>query len=865
MYQKTIQLFVVIFLCLNLGVSFAKSKDDHKHKHHDKKSHQHKDSKHKKAKKHKKDKNENCKKTEFKSWDNLKNSTNVDFSEDDSSVVIETDCKIKLHKDFNFSTGKDLSIFAKELEIKKDSNLTAGRLLIVVEKEFELKKNSSICADVVIIEAKKEKIKGDICPQAILLGSAFDKPSAQAVLEVSIDSERAPVTATFDWSKSFGLFESAAIDFGDGNSQIVSEQSVVKVYETAGNYTAQLALQTANGEVLSNTVEVTVEQSNPIVDFGVWHIIRRGGTPPEAWLAPNIYPLVAAPEQIKEYRWVFGDGSGLVIPAAESPDGFVVHTFPEMGVYDVEVEAVTVSGASKKASLTIDLNNSSVPVPKYSVSSFKGEAPFTVTFTGEAYDEAGETITYNWFFSDSGEQFFGEQFQEVTHTFNNAGVNYVYLETRDELRGRRITYIPIYVGDVAGSNGVAPVAIVDSTARFGEGPLIIDFSGIRSFDPSGNAGGLSYYWNFGDFRSPATNEAFTANVQHTFNQPGSYFVNLVVTNSEGLQHSEFTLVTVDGPEVNDIDFEVTPTGNLYEYNFSAFGYFEETDYLQVSPRWSFGDGNYFVNQPNVNHQYQSAGMYDVELKLRRPDGDYDSYTRRLTVAENQQTSYAQIEKQSNWFNLGQPVQMRANFTEGVATDKTIYRWSMGDGTIIKGQGNSFNSIVHTYNEAGSKNIKLTITNDNGLTSVSYNNIQHNQFAPELDSLGLRNTQTPAPTTVGFAPFETVRDLDGNFAYYIFEFGDGSPNLQTIDGYQEHTYIVAGTYTVAVTVVDSAGLSNRYEEQLIINENQAPVLSDFNIYYFNQPAPASIGFEAWPYFSDADGFDAQVYEFVWGDG
>ncbi|PIP91354.1 MAG: hypothetical protein COW79_02785, partial [Bdellovibrionales bacterium CG22_combo_CG10-13_8_21_14_all_38_13] len=64
---------------------------------------------------------------------------------------------------------------------------------------------------------------------------------------------------------------------------------------------------------------------------GVRHVIRRGGTPPEVWLAPNLYPLVEAPEQIKEYRWVFGDGSSLVMPFAESPDGFVKkfqHTWP---------------------------------------------------------------------------------------------------------------------------------------------------------------------------------------------------------------------------------------------------------------------------------------------------------------------------------------------------------------------------------------------------------------------------------------------------------------------------------------------------------------------------------------------------------
>ena len=856
----------------------ARDKDDHKH--HNKKDHQSK--KHNKKDKDKEDKkkddkdkddederdddnNDRCDHSEFKSWQKLKSSSIVTYVEDETSITVDTDCKIKLHKDFTFETQKDLILIAQELEIKKDSSLRAKRLLLNIEDKFKLKKDSLICADVFILEADKIDIKGEICPSAALLGSSFNAPSVQAVLEVSLSAENAPVEATFDWSKSFGLFDSATIDFGDGSFQVLTESIVSKTYEASGSFAAKLILETSGGEVESTPVVIVVNESNPIVDFGIWHIIRRGGVPPEVWLAPNLYPLVEEGVEVKEYRWNFGDNSSLVMPFAESPDGFVVHTFPTMGIYDVEVEVVTMDGFSKKASLAIDLNNPSVPVPKYSVSSFKGESPLTVTFTGEAYDEADETITYNWFFYDTGEQFFGEQFQQVTHTFTNPGVNYVYLETRDNLRGRRITYIPIYVGDAPEGLGVSPVAIVESTARFGEGPLTVDFSGVRSFDPAGNNEGLSFNWNFGDFRSGELNQAFTANAQHTFNYPGSYFVNLVVTNADGLQHSEFTLVSVDGTEVNNIDFEIFPTSNPYEFVFSSYGYFDETDYLQVSPRWAFGDGTFIVNEPNVTHQYQSTGAYDVELKLRRPDGDYDSYTRRLVVGDNQTAAFAQIQKQSEWFNLNQSVQMRAEFTEGAASAQTTYRWSMGDGTVIKGQGDAFKTIVHSYNQPGGKNIKLTITDDNGLTNTSYSYIGHNQFAPELDGLSIRNNQAPAPVTVAFAPFETVRDLDGNFAYFIYEFGDGSPSIQTIDGYQEHLYQQAGTYKVAVTVVDSAGLSNRYEEDLIIKENQAPVLSDFNIYYSNEPAPALVGFEAWPYFSDVDGFDVQVYEYVWGDG
>lgn len=866
MYQKTIQLFVVLCLFLNFGTAQAKDKDKDKHKHHGKihqQNHHHKDKhkKHHRPKKHKKDR---CDHSEFKSWSKLKNSSIVDYFEDESSIVIETECKIKFHKDFTFVTDKDLTIFAKELEIKKDSSISAKRLLIAVEKEFKLEKKSDLCAEVFILEAAKKEIKGDICFSAELLGSAFAKPSAKAVLEVSVNGENAPVEAVFDWSKSFGLFESASIDFGDTTSQNLEEKTVTKIYEAAGNYSAQLILQTSNGEIFSNSVEVTVNEVNPIIDFGVYYIIRRAGDPMHVSVAPNYTQLVAAPEQIKEFRYDLGDGTTLTVPFAESPTGLIGHVYAQQGTYQVTIEVETVSGFTKSATRTIDFINESNPVPLYSLSGFNGAAPLTVTFNGEAYDESGEPITYNWFFPDTGEQFFGTQFQNITHTFTQEGIHYVYYEVRDASRGRRITYIPIYVGDYPDFYKLPPVAIAESTARFGEGPLTVEFSANRSFDPNAEHGNLRYHWNFGDYESGELNYATSANAIHTFNKPGSYFVNLEVISDVGLTHSEFLLVSVDGPEVNDIDFEVLPTGNLFEYSFNAQGYFTETDYVQESARWSFGDNSYQVNQPFVTHQYQVAGTYDVELKLRRPDGDYDSYTRRLIVGASESAAYAQIEKQSDWFNLNQPVQMQAVFTEGVATDKTIYRWAMGDGTIIKGQGDAFKSIVHSYNQIGDRSIKLTITNENGLTSNSYSYIQYNYYTPTLSALNIYYTESPAPVTVQFVPYETLEDGDNNFSHYIYEFGDGSPDLVTNNGFQFHRYEAPGIYQVAVTVVDQAGSSSRFARELVIKENQPPVISDFNFYYGGEVAPATVFVEAWPYISDEDGA-VIAFEYIWGDG
>ena len=845
-------LLAIVFLS-NTGSVYAK--DDHK-SHKDKKEHRHHD-------KHDDD-DDRCEKTEFKSWDKLRSSKALTYVEDESRISVTSICKIKFHKDFNFSTTKDLSISAKKIEFKKTTSLSANRLLLVASKELKLKKHSQLCADVVILETAKLKNDGAICSSAQVLGSAVGQASAVAILEVISDSDVVPAQVSFDWSKSFGVFSGATVDLGDGRSLVSSSKSLSATYELAGSFNSSVTLQTPSGTVKSNVVALEFKEPNPIADFGVWHVIHRGGTPPEVWLSPNIYPLVEPGVQIKEYRWRFGEGTELVMPFNESPSGFVSFNYPAMGVYDVEVDVVTVNGFSKTASLTVDLNNPSVPVPKYKVSSFKGGSPLTVTFTGEAYDGPNETITYNWFFADTGEQFFGSQFQEVTHTFNSEGVHYVYLETRDDLRGRRITYIPIYVGDVPEYNGVAPVAITDSSARFGEGPLTVDFSGIRSFDPSGSEIPLSYHWDFGDYRSGELNQAFSANASHTFNHPGSYFVNLTVTNSLGLSHSEFMLVSVDGPEVNDIDFEVMPTGNSNEFAFSAHGYFLETDYSMDSARWSFGDSTYQTYEPYVVHQYASSGTYDVELKIRRLDGAFDSYTRRLVVNGSEQAPNIDIIKQGEWFNLGDTIQLAANFSAGAASDKTIYRWSLGDQTIIKGQGDNFKTIAHSYLEAEDKNIRLTVTAENGLTATVDTFMRHNKFAPEIDDIKVYGLEAPAPVKLGLAPGEHTIDLDGNLSHFVYEFGDGSANITTQDGFLSHSYTQPGTYLVAVTAVDITGLSTRFEKQIVVKENQAPIIAHVPVYgNLSEPAPVRLAFV--PHEGAIDDQYIQRWRYNFGDG
>lgn len=809
-----------------------------------------------------------CRDNDFRSWRDLERSSTASIVEDESSITVTSDCDLRFKPMFSFKTDKVLTIEAKEIQFMSHTKLEAARMILVADK-LETAKHSKLCAEIVVLEAEHAKHKGKVCDSAQTLGSVLGQPSAIANLSVQVASEFAPAQVNFDWSNSFGVYTEAQLDLGNGQSVGTTEKSYSHVYEDAGEYSVQVRLQTPGGEALSALASFTLKTAqadNPIADFNLLHLIRNPGTPPEAWIYPNLYPLVDLEQhQIKEYRYTFSDGTTVTLPFTQAPDGFVIHSFPSMGEYDVTLEVVTMDGHSKTVTTTLNLNNPTNPVPKYSVSSFKGETPLTVTFTGEGQDNEDSEVIHYWVMPDTGEVFYGTEFNQIEHTFNESGIFYVRYEVRDSLRGNRITYIPIYVGVEPDSDALAPVAVIDTSARFGEGPLTVDFSGVRSFDPNNNGTPLSYYWNFADWRSGEQNEAFTANASHTFQHSGSYFVTLVVINSEGLQHSEFIFVYVDGPEVNDIDFAVTPTGNPNEFFFDASGFFYESDYSFSEPLWSFGDGAYFTNEPFATHQYQNAGTYDVELKMRRVDGDYQSYTRRLIISDDMTAPMVAIQAQNEWFNIGEATQLTANFIEGTSSERTIYRWALGDGSIIKGQGDQFKSIIHTYSMEESMQVRLMVTADNGLTSQAEFGLQPNRYAPEINGLtiyGLENAFAPA--RLAFAPWETTVDHDGNFSHFIYEFGDGSPIVTTTEGYLEHDYNTAGQYTVAVTAVDSNGRSTRYETVISINENLAPIIAYVPVYAdLNEPAPVRVAFVPWEGSSDDQYIEHWTYNF--GDG
>jgi PKD repeat protein len=145
-----------------------------------------------------------------------------------------------------------------------------------------------------------------------------------------------------------------------------------------------------------------------------------------------------------------------------------------------------------------------------------GVAPLTVKFDASETSIPGEDITgFIWNFGDGSDEEFGGSLTE--HTYLSAGTYVVNLTVRTTSGEQQNTSRTLVVR--------APIlqARILASRLSGPAPLTV------AFDASPTTGNIaSYVWNFGDGTENDGKET-----EHTFTQPGTYPVQLTVTDVSG--------------------------------------------------------------------------------------------------------------------------------------------------------------------------------------------------------------------------------------------------------------------------------------------------------------------------------------------
>ncbi len=295
-------------------------------------------------------------------------------------------------------------------------------------------------------------------------------------------------------------------------------------------------------------------------------------------------------------------------------------------------------------------------------------------------------------------------------------------------------------------------------------------------------GGLTYLWDFGD-GSPTSTEA---NPTHTFpltTDPERYIITLTITAQDDTTDAtslEYTTSSITpqyvalAPNCGTVTFRnISDICNTAIGNFPAYRY-----------TWDFGDGSSTVTtdhtQPTITHTYTSSGMYTTTLSLS------DASNPALSIPAFQGDPVAiTVDTNANFNAFPDCFDVRFEDLSTSCDPIVSYSWDFGDESPLVTAQNP----THTYTNAGSYNVTLTINNG----AVDILHTASVTIAPE--------TITPNFDFVTDCNTVTFRDLSNSCSplTYQWSFGDGTP----IESSQNptHTYAPNNSYIVTLTIND----------------------------------------------------------------
>ncbi|CCQ36766.1 probable secreted glycoprotein [Natronomonas moolapensis 8.8.11] len=245
---------------------------------------------------------------------------------------------------------------------------------------------------------------------------------------------------------------------------------------------------------------------------------------------------------IEEYRW------SVEGPTPDGRSEEVTRQFQTAGEYNIELSVVDDDGAEDTDTLTVTVEAADNPPEAVAEASpTSGEAPLNVDFDASgSNDPDGDIAEYVWRFDDLSSP---ERGEDVSHEFDDPGRYDVQLRVVDQRGNEDTDTVTITVN--APDN--PPEAVAEASPTSGKVPLEVDFDASESSDPDDDV--ARYRWEFDDGRGPRFGEEAT----RTFTDPGTYDVELTVTDEQDNTDTDTVEIEVESNEPPNAVAEANPS------------------------------------------------------------------------------------------------------------------------------------------------------------------------------------------------------------------------------------------------------------------------------------------------------------------
>ncbi|WP_353308472.1 PKD domain-containing protein [Shimia sp. NS0008-38b] len=406
-------------------------------------------------------------------------------------------------------------------------------------------------------------------------------------------------------------------------------------------------------------------------------------------------------------------------------------------------------------------------------------------------------MSYDWAFGDGG------QSDEPVIVYSYAAPGKLNARLRVLLPGTRAargaeSEVPVHVR-------VAPRAVAGAPVTVAPGE-VVPFSGVASVPSDSPI--TRYQWTFGDGAI-----AETAEVDHVFAAPGSYRAVLRVMDDS--QHPcnfgvATRLVTVNFPPVAEAGTDVnTIVGRAVTLDGIAS---YDVDGGIDSYRWDMGDGS-TLDGSLVTHVYSAPGVYRVALAVTDDSGVGNDTSQDFVTIRVNAPPVPVIDGPTEPVAVGEAVPLdgsRSSDADGVILS---HQWDFGDGAIGEGP-----FAEYAWASPGVYEVALTVIDDSGTQSAS----QSTSFEVIVNTRPIAEAGPDQFVTASEVQFDGTgsRDIDGQIASYLWEFGDG----RTGQGPQPlHYYALPGSYEVSLTVIDDSGApQSSHRDTMTVTVNARPI-------------------------------------------
>lgn len=311
------------------------------------------------------------------------------------------------------------------------------------------------------------------------------------------------------------------------------------------------------------------------------------------------------------------------------------------------------------------------------------------------------------------------------------------------------------------------------------------------------AGAVSFQWNLGNGNIPTT-----TNASANYSAPGTYIITLTATFPGGststirdtiIVHpnplADFTTDTLNGCEDD----------RIFIFTNSSSG---ASNYI-----WDFGDGQ-SSTQANPQHIYSSPGNYCVKLIAENANGCRHLKTQSscITVHPSPQTTITA--SQTSTCDSNTVFQFN-----GTGSGIAVWQWDFGDGNT-----SNLPSPTHQYGATGQFQVSLVASNTFGCVDTTTLQSAVSIGPTLIPSFTLDDSSGCAPLNVQFNC--TVPGATS----WSWDFGDGN---SSVSSQPAHTYAIAGSYPVTLSVTTQSGCNGSITVNNLINTEPAPVV-DFTV-------------------------------------